>query len=131
MNKNESEPLLTREHWRQTALTAAATIVPILLAAIPGLWILSGAVNSTRQLTELHQIAIVDLRQRLGDLNQRSIANDAALEHRMTILETQAISEDQQTKALITQIDNLHASVNNLTIAVTRLTDLLPEKSRQ
>lgn len=106
------------------------------------LWIVS-AIHGVAEtnLTTLNNQATVTFKM-MDDLNQRITTlidaqavivaqNQTVLDRRITILEAQQIEMTHGSERLSAEIDKLHSTISDLTIALTRVNALLPGNAGQ
>lgn len=119
MQPSERTPFLGPEHWRQTL----AIVVPVLLALAGffGMWWTDHA-----QLARNTEDIKIEQSAR-ADYERRTETRHAETDKRLTRLEDKTDGMSSNELTLGTKLDVLGGSVNQLTLAVQKLTDLLPE----
>lgn len=120
MQTADKRPFLGQEHWRQTL----AIVVPILLFLLPSLVIL---VNDHFQVQRNASDLTLE-REARQDYEKRDDVWRGEIEKRLTRQEDKMDGVSSNEITLGTKLDVLGGSVNNLTLAVQKLTDLLPER---
>lgn len=104
-------PFLGPEHWRQVA----TIVIPVLIPLLVFLGVLWGDHAQTARNS-----------QDIASL----LAAQARHEHRLTVIEDKIGGMSVTEMSLGSKLDTLDGSVNQLTLAVQKLTDLLPERRR-
>lgn len=107
--KAQRPPFLGAEHWRQTVAIVSSICLPLLIF-LGILW------------NDHSQVA------RNADDIARLTSSSSAHEKQLTRIEDRIDGMSSTETTLGTKLDTLSGGVNQLTLAVQKLTDLLPDR---